>query len=521
MFSVVIADDEPLIIRGLLKLVDWEKLDAEVVETSKNGEDLIKQIDKLKPDIVISDISMPNKSGIDVIVHISKQKLKSKVIFLSAFQEFDYAKQALKYGAVDYLLKPVTQEELEKTILKAEQLLQEDLSLEFFNEDKKSLQSVFRKVTGEYDFQDLYKNFKELGIPTQNVFYTGVSFFVIGTGEKKDGRNEIELLRFSAFKKLEKFIRDKNYGFCLKREANMCNMIFFQEQNEKTDIISRVRLVSKTVGKEYDVKLAAGIGKQIDDISDLKFAHSTAVFAANIYYFEPQDIILYDEIRKAYDKSFEDYNSAYQDLVKSVLSNDGRWIECLRKCFELIGALHYGNRTVAENRCVTLLMELGRELGNYGLTKPEEMKVYESFVSGIRGKVTYQKACESIFAYLQELMKSSVFQGEGNENATIRNIKIYMNENYGQDINLKAMAEQFFMNPYYFSTFFKKKTGINFKDYLVEIRMTKALEVLKIHSGISTQELARSVGYKDAKSFAEKFKQYYGESPANYKKINK
>ena len=103
MFSVVIADDEPLIIKGLMKMVDWEKLNTQVIGTSRNGEQLIRQIDEMSPDIIISDISMPHQSGIDVIKYINEKGLKSKVIFLSAFQEFEYAKQALRYGVIEYL----------------------------------------------------------------------------------------------------------------------------------------------------------------------------------------------------------------------------------------------------------------------------------------------------------------------------------------------------------------------------------------------------------------------------------
>lgn len=95
MYSVVLADDEPLIIKGLLKMVDWEQLNAEVVGTAKNGQQLIEQIQRLAPDIIISDISMPKQSGIDVVRYIKENGLRSKVIFLSAYQEFDYAKQAL------------------------------------------------------------------------------------------------------------------------------------------------------------------------------------------------------------------------------------------------------------------------------------------------------------------------------------------------------------------------------------------------------------------------------------------
>lgn len=169
MFSVVIADDEPLIIKGLLKMVDWKKLNTEVVGTSRNGEQLIRQINELTPDIIISDISMPNQSGIDVIKYIKEKGLKSKVIFLSAFQEFEYAKQALKYGVVEYLLKPVTKEELEQSIVKAERALKDNLSLEYLREDTKSTQAVFKTVTSEYEFQELYQVASATASPSYNI----------------------------------------------------------------------------------------------------------------------------------------------------------------------------------------------------------------------------------------------------------------------------------------------------------------------------------------------------------------
>lgn len=94
----------------------------------KNGQQLIEQIQRLAPDIIISDISMPKQSGIDVVRYIKENGLRSKVIFLSAYQEFDYAKQALKYGVVEYLLKPVAKDELEGAVVKAKEALEDKLS---------------------------------------------------------------------------------------------------------------------------------------------------------------------------------------------------------------------------------------------------------------------------------------------------------------------------------------------------------------------------------------------------------
>lgn len=522
MFSVVIADDEPLIIKGLMKMVDWKKLNTEVVGTSRNGEQLMRQIEELTPDIIISDISMPIKSGIDVIKYIKDKNLKSKVIFLSAFQEFEYAKQALKYGVVEYLLKPVTKEELEQAIVKAERALKDNLSLEYLQEDTKSAQAIFKAVTSEYEFEELYKKFEQMGVPTSDVQYIDVCFTVVGNSrENGRSRSEFELLRFTIFKKIEDYAIKGKKGFCLKREANFCNIIFFYRKGLDKAVESDVRQLIDCMSCEYGMELAAGIGKRIESISDLKYAYKTAAFACNLYYFKQEQIIIYDRINKEYYQSFDDYNEAYQALVRAILTREPAWLDKLRICLELIGELHYGNRGVAENRCVALLMELLRELGNYCQLDEGERHQYERFVSGIRSIGTFQKVKVMIIRYLEQFVEKSVFVNLGSENETIRNIKLYIRENYNQDINLKSLSKLFFMNQYYFSSFFKQKTGENFKDYLVGIRMQKALEILLENNGINTQELAREVGYNDAKAFSEKFKQYYGESPANYKKINK
>lgn len=522
MFSVVIADDEPLIIKGLLKMVDWKKLNTEVVGTSRNGEQLIRQINELTPDIIISDISMPNQSGIDVIKYIKEKGLKSKVIFLSAFQEFEYAKQALKYGVVEYLLKPVTKEELEQSIVKAERALKDNLSLEYLREDTKSTQAVFKTVTSEYEFQELYKKFEQMGVPTSDVEYIDACFSVIGNSKDTGkSRSEFELLRFTMFKKIEEYAVKQKKGFCLKREANFCNIIFFYERAQKIAIESDVKQLLDSMEHEYEMKLVVGIGKVIDSLSDLKYAYKTAAFACNLYYFRQEQVIMYDHINKEYNQSFDDYNEAYQELVRAILFREPLWLDKLRTCLELIGEIHYGNRGVAENRCVALLMELLRELGNYCQVDEADRFQYESFVSGIRNIGTFQKVKAMIVRYLQMFVEKSVFVNLGSENETVRSIKLYIRENYNRDMNLKSLSKHFYMNQYYFSTFFKQKTGENFKDYLVKVRMQKALELLLENNGISTQELAREVGYNDAKAFSEKFKQFYGESPANYKKINK
>lgn len=96
MFKIILADDEPIIIKGLRKMIKWEELNAEIVAEAKNGEELLKKIQEYEPDIVISDVAMPRMTGLDVIKAIRANESNTKVIFLSGYQEFEYVRTAIR-----------------------------------------------------------------------------------------------------------------------------------------------------------------------------------------------------------------------------------------------------------------------------------------------------------------------------------------------------------------------------------------------------------------------------------------
>lgn len=513
MFSVVIADDEPLIIKGLIKMIDWDKLKARVVGTCRDGEQLIAQIEALFPDIIISDISMPVKNGIDVIQYLKDHNIISKTIFLSAYQEFEYAKQALNCGVVEYLLKPASKEDLENAIIKAERLLQENLSLQYLEEENRNAHSAVKSAAQEERMEKIGNIFREK-LPDTACKFACVCFSADKRAGTADG-SEFGLMRFAAFRKIEELLRSERRGFLLKREQEYCHVVFYDSRG---DFCADVRQMIEKMKTEFHINLTAGIGMAAQNISKGYLSYKTAVFACKLYYFCQNEIICYDEVRKDYNKSFEDYNAAYEELVKAVIHQESCWEKHLEDCLNLIEELHFGNRNVAENRCVTLLMEFLRELNSYYPVEEAEWKKYENFVAGIREIGTWQEVCLKVRCYLKNFVERNLVLGRENETELIKEIKLYIKENYDQDLNLKLLAKQFYMNPYYFSLFFKQKAGMNFKDYVVEVRMKKAMETLLQKPDIKLQELSNMVGYHDTKAFSERFKQYYGKSPKNYKK---
>ena len=111
MIQAILADDEGIIVKGLKKLIDWERLGVEIVGEAGDGAEALELIQKKAPQLVVSDIAMPGLSGLEMLRQIGSQRMNTKVIFISGYQEFSYAQDAVRYGAVDYLLKPVEQEE--------------------------------------------------------------------------------------------------------------------------------------------------------------------------------------------------------------------------------------------------------------------------------------------------------------------------------------------------------------------------------------------------------------------------
>lgn len=143
-----------------------------------------------------------------------------------------------------------------------------------------------------------------------------------------------------------------------------------------------------------------------------------------------------------------------------------------------------------------------------------------AFVSNTRQMNTYRELRLFIRKNLKSFVEGALSAENVKERDVIRHVKYYIREHYAEDIKLGKLADMVYMNPYYFSSFFKKETGQNFKNYLIEVRMKAAVKLL-MESDVTSYHLANAVGYKDVKTFVEKFRGYYGETPTEYKKNRK
>lgn len=516
MYSILLADDEPIIIRGLKKMIQWEKLNATIVGEAFSGNETLAKVRKLKPDILISDISMPQKTGLEILKIIKEEELETKVIFISAFQEFKYAKEALKYGAIEYLLKPLQQNELEEAVLKAQQVLKKDYHIEI-PKNKDKIQNKLQIDEGYHN--DLCQKFKDMGVDIKEKRFVSVCFTIKPDYNIYDGT--FELLRFSIYKRIQKYLVNSKVGFTIKPDDDKCNLIFVLPSvdfNKSMEII--VKETIHMIQSEYNIAINAGIGDVIDKLEDLEYAYKTAKFASELHYFHNINIIQYRKIKKTYISSIDDFNNKYRDLLDGILSQDNNYHLLLDEIIRLVYDLHYGNKYAVVNRCIQFSMDLFKDLLEYKLVEEKEREVYERFLNELRSQPDYNSLKVRFLYFFDKFIKNIIEGNSIRESSIIIQVKEHIKKHFSEDISLKQVSELACMNSYYFSSFFKKETGTNFKQYLTQIRMKEAVKLL-MDTDMKTYAIAKSVGYNDVRHFTEKFKEIYGESPNGYKKTRK
>lgn len=519
MYRIIIADDEPLIVRGLKKMMKWGKMDTEVVGEAEDGGQLLNLLGTLEPDIIISDISMPEKTGLDVLKEIKQRKLKTKVIFLSGFQEFSYAKEAVTYGAVDYLLKPVSVEELENAINRAKDQIVQEQPEAVWKIEQQNVENVFKEISDSPVKRKKRKLHISRKLLNEGKHFAGICFALKGDlVQRIQDNNRFELMRFSVFKAIEEYLEENRNGFVTRRSENSSNIILALSsadfQSEIRAIISRIREI---IYGKYGVELVAGIGEITTQADKVEYLYQTAKFSAGIYYFTQEDTIYYQNIERMYNYSFEEFEKKCKEMTQKMLGHDETWRDSFDENLKIIRNLNYGSRYAVESRCNILAMNVCHDLLECKVIDEKNREKLEREVEALRGQNTYEDLKKKFKIIMERFVNECVFCKGSQENDSIFKVKEYISEHFNEDITLEKMAHMVYMNPYYFSAFFKKETGENFKAYLLEIRMKKALQYL-METDMKTYELACLTGYKDVRTFTEKFRDFYGYSPAKYKK---
>ena len=517
MYKVLLIDDEAVILEGLKNLIDWEKLGTVIVDVAKDGKEGVKKIERHNPDIVISDIAMPNCSGIELLKRTEELDMGIKVILLSGYQEFEYARAAVRYGAVEYLLKPVSPEELERVVMKTVDQIREKDSVHVLQRKDSPEELLFQQSLSGEKPEVLVKQIREISYTQKIPGAIGVSVRLLYRNVKNQDENR-NLIRFEIYEFIQQWLAERKCGTVIRREYATCYILLYLEEDRKK-IAQLCNALAKQLKEVYKVETIIGTGGWTDELGKVLYLYKTAKFAGELYYFEEKNYIAYEEIKKEYCSSTEEYQNKIKQL-RIQIATDYPSMEVVGEiieCTNLIRNIHYGNKNAVVNSVILMNGEIYNTLEECGLLEENSREKQEEFLENLMKKGTFQGMQNLVREYYNGMFLKLRLLGGRRESSEIVRIKQYIKEHYHETITLEELADYIGMNPSYMSVFFKKETGQNYKNYLTEIRMKEAIRLLN-STDKKSYEIAEVVGYKDIKQFREKFREYYGVSPQKYRK---
>ncbi len=522
--TALLADDEPLILKGLGKLIPWEEYGIEIIGLAYDGKELLDQIDERSPDIVVSDISMPHMSGIDIIKEVKRRGLSTKVIFISAYQEFSYARDAIAYGAVDYLVKPVKKSDLEAVIAKTISLIREENEedrrrnkldlLERKNRDDEVggwLDGLARGTLSAQSEGYLYLSGKLLG-PILAIGIVQVD--PTGNDGGRWPAQTRKLVEFAIANIVQESIDAHGQGYCFVREGKHVFAVSFEEPGLPMLLADTIKA---NVGRYLKLNASVGVGAPASGLEDLRCSFEQAEQALGMTYFAGLNrVVAYRKPEPRKDREKELF-ALQSEIVRALTESSWEGAEAkLKTLLEVIGTATVGNRQLAVATCFSALLHIVQEVKKSDVPMSELGFDIQHLQSRLGMYETYGAMSEGVRDMLQELSDRIGDYPDNKERKLIARVTQYIDQHYADDISLESVAAIAFMNPYYFSSFFKKQVGRNFKQYVTDLRMEEAIALLR-NTDLMVYQIAEKVGYNNARHFSDMFKKQTGKLPQEYK----
>lgn len=534
--KVFLVEDEMVIRRGIKNSIDWEKEGYIFCGEASDGELAYPMIIKEKPDILITDIRMPFMDGLELCKLVKKELPNIKILILSGYDEFDYAKEAIRLGVTEYLLKPISSGKLLEALNGVSESIRrekedKDLVRKYMEEMRENTEHEKQKffeqmIAGNLSMADALETGKKYEMNLSAGMYNLLLFrFTLGKENRKSG----ELLGEAEYA-IEKLTERLEYVFEFQRGVEGWAFLLMADNEEQMS--ERVKELSKDleeIMKNYStIAYFGGIGQPVARLRELEesFREAERALAAR-FTMELNRIISVEDIRMAQNV----------DTLDDIEITSFGEIEKTRTMLEKF--LNNGAEDEIDEFVDVYINELPEENLKSVLMRQyiimDAYIVMMSFcekIEGIEGEMQAQseelknsmktiQTLEEIKNYIRMLLKKIIGVRDtirGRRYSDIIEIakdqirKTYMSD----EISLNTIAAEVGMSPSYFSSIFSKEMGKTFVEYLTEIRMDRAKELLMC-SSMKTSEIGYEVGYKDPHYFSYIFKKTQNCTPKEFR----
>lgn len=539
MIKVFLVEDEIIMRNGIKNNIAWEREGYEFVGDASDGELAYPLIKKTQPDILITDIRMPFMDGLELSALVKKEFPKIKIIILSGYGEFDYAKEAIHIGVTDYLLKPVSAKALLEAVTKVavqirKEREEEAMLLKHMQEmDENRVlekQRLFNDiVTNQIGVREMLERGEKLGLDMAASRYLVMLLKLVPVGNPK----EYSAYMVECQEKIEDSIENKSDIILFQRGIEGWALVFLGETEE--DIKTRVAEVEAElraiVSSSQEIEFSGGVGSIVCRLNELQksFMESNKAFAGR-FFTNSNQFIRYDELEMVItgtngklDIHAIDTSKVSQKSVSSFLkSGSSEEIDnFVEEYLKSVGEQNYHSMMFRQYMILNCYLTARSFLEGLGVEEGQ----LSLEVTDVDHMLKDNRSVERVRYYLKQLFSEAMelrdMQSEGKYTKLLGDAVEFINKNYAnEEISLNTVATQVNISPSYFSSIFSQEMGRTFVEYLTEVRMEKARELLRCTSK-KTTEIAYESGYKDPHYFGYLFKKTVGCTPKEFRARNK
>lgn len=518
MYSLLVVDDEIRQREAVIKSVDWGKAGFNVIGDAENGIEALELLEKLEPDLILTDIKMPLMTGLELASKVREIRPATKFVILSGYDDFEYAQEAFKYNVIRYLLKPISASELSEEFIKIKAEMDEEFERLKTGSSNEETELRLKKAefllplllgTGEdvHASQDLKNIAEQLGlIKSDNDCYSVVvSKFKAFEGESCTGAHHIDFVNsiFGKYTECESFfVNGRIVTLVTSKPEEMASKL-------RLPVIELVQSAQKL----FNQKCTIGISQTVDNPSLLSVACTQAITARRYTSDGAGDIrFINDQERKSAYELENIEKSVYKleqllkvgskneirQFLENMLSESGRTgIDYL--IIQILATAH---------RCVSVLSDSDALSELFSSNNLFTSRLSLDF------NEQYKRELISLCLDARDIIYRS--QRHESENICDRALQIIDDEYMNEDLSLTDASDKLGVSPNFLSALIKKTKSQNFVTLVTERRM-KAANDLLLCTSMKIFEISEKCGYSDQHYFSYCFKKYYGMSPNKYR----
>lgn len=521
MYKLLIVDDKSLVIEGLKNLLDWKSYGIQIVGEADDGQKGIALAQNLKPNIIITDIKMPGMNGLDMIKKIRDTDPTIHFIVISGYDDFELAKKAFQYGAIDYLIKPVDFDQLDNVLKRILEKLKTATKEE--NEKAKvnlALQKSRRVILkealtdlliGRYDTIDTVEaklNLAEVKLGDESF---AVMVVRVANGLKENPSSK------DALKLAEEYLESIKFGYSVSINDETTAIVITAPglNYQWLRILADFLYMKFFTGDSFTI----GVGDIYWQLNRIKHSYIEAERAVQYHYLIKSPVIHYIDAQDSI-RNLEKVN--YPTLLEKSIMESIKLVSRDSLQRELDHYFYGINErnielTSFKNIIIEMLIIIKKELYSVNIDLSDIfIDDYEEIYSILRMR-SISEIRIAVMSFLDKIMNFMERTSNKSGNQIVQEVLNYIDKCYmSSDISVAEIAEKICLTPNYISSIVKKVTGENFSDIVLKKRIERAKELL-FDVTLKTYEIAEMVGYTNPNYFSNTFRKIVGLTPAEFR----